>query len=315
MKLSSSYPFRSQQAQAEYVALYQERAKVWPVASETRLIERPSGQTYVRVSGYPTDPPLILLHGARGNALMWIPNITALSTHYRTYALDTIGDIGLSISQRKLTGANDYMNWLHEVLVVLVPEGAFSLVGMSYGGGLAAQYAVRFPERIRKLVLLAPANALPPSFGLIFRALLTLIPRRNFRKRFYYWLLRDMLQSGEAGRARVDPAVADWEVAEHCFQPLPTVRLPVISDRALQGLRVPTVFMVGENEKIYSAQKAVRRLNRVAPQIKTEIIPHAGHDLWIVQAEIVTKKILDFLGDSGMDNSSREREPRNTSCI
>lgn len=303
MKPSSSYPFRSAQAKAEYVALYQERAKAWPVASETRLIETPSGQTYVRVSGHPTDPPLILLHGARGNGLMWIPNITALSARYQTYALDAIGDIGLSISQRKLTGAHDYMNWLDEVLTVLVPEGGLCLVGMSYGGGLAAQYALRFPDRIRKLVLLAPATALPPSFALIFRALLTIIPRTGFRKRFYYWLLRDMVQSGEAGRAQVDQAVADWEVAERCFQPLPTVRLPVLSDRSLQGLRVPTLFMVGENEKIYSAQKAVRRLNRVAPQIKTEIIPHAGHDLWIVQAAIVTNKILDFLSDSEVANS------------
>ena len=303
MKSSSSYPFRSAKAKAEYVALYQERAKAWPVASETRLIATPSGQTHVRVSGHPTDPPLILLHGARGNGLMWIPNITALSAHYRIYALDTIGDIGLSISQRKLAGVDDYMNWLDEVLAVLVPEGALSLVGMSYGGGLAAEYAVRFPERIRRLVLLAPATALPPSFALIFRALLTLIPRTGFRKLFYYWLLHDMVRSGEAGRAQVDEIVADWEAAERCFQSLPTVRLPVISDRALQGLKVPTLFMVGENEKIYSAQKAVQRLNRVAPQIQAEIIPHAGHDLWIVQTEIVTSKILDFLGDSEVTSS------------
>ena len=303
MKPSSSYPFRSAQAKAEYVALYQERAKAWPIASETRLIETPSGQTHVRVSGHPTDPPLVLLHGARGNGLMWIPNITALSAHYRTYALDTIGDIGLSVSQRKLTEADDYLNWLDEVLAVLVPESALCLVGMSYGGGLAAQYAVRFAERIRKLVLLAPANALPPSFGLIFRALLTLIPRTGFRQRFYYWLLRDMVQSGEAGQAQVDQAIADWEVAGRCFQSLSTVWLPVISDRALQGLKVPALFMVGENEKIYSAQKAVQRLNRVAPQIQTEIIPHAGHDIWIVQAQAVTSKILDFLGDSEVTNS------------
>jgi pimeloyl-ACP methyl ester carboxylesterase len=267
------------------------------------LIETPWGQTHLRVSGRPSDPPLVLLHGARGNALMWIPNIAMLTAGYLTYAIDTIGDIGLSVSQRKLASADDYMSWLDEVLAVLVPEGAFYLVGMSYGGGLAAQYAVRLPERVHKLVLLAPANALPPSFALMFRALLTLIPGTDFRKRFYYWLLRDMVQSGEAGRAQADQAVADWEMAERCFQPLPTIRLPVIRDRALQGLRVPTLFMIGENEKIYAAQKAVQRLNLVAPQIKTEIIPHAGHDLWIVQAELVTSKILDFLGGSGVTSS------------
>ena len=45
----------------------------------------------------------------------------------------------------------------------------------------------------------------------------------------------------------------------------------------------------------YSAEKAVRRLNTFAPQIKTEIIPGAGHDLTLVQAELVNRKVLEFL--------------------
>ena len=78
MKTSACYPFRSAGAKAEYLALYLERAKAWPVASETRLIETSSGQTFVRVSGRLTDPPLVLLHGIRGNSLMWVPNSVRL---------------------------------------------------------------------------------------------------------------------------------------------------------------------------------------------------------------------------------------------
>ena len=59
-----------------------ERAKAWPVASETQLIDTPSGQTFVRMSGRPADAPVVLLPGSRGNSLMWIPNIAALSAHY-----------------------------------------------------------------------------------------------------------------------------------------------------------------------------------------------------------------------------------------
>jgi pimeloyl-ACP methyl ester carboxylesterase len=63
----------------------------------------------------------------------------------------------------------------------------------------------------------------------------------------------------------------------------------------LKSIKVPTLYLVGEHEKIYSAQKAVQRLHKVAPQIKTEVIPDAGHDLTIVQAEMVNKKLLEFL--------------------
>ncbi len=299
MKTSSSYyPFRSEQAKAEYLAIYREREREWPVASETRLVETPSGQTYVRMSGRDTNPPMVLLPGSRGNSLMWIPNITALSAHYRTYALDSIYDIGLSVNRRNLIKPDDLVNWLNEVLVVLAQKESVSLVGMSYGGWLACQYALRFPERLHKVVLLAPAaTVLPVSIALIIRALLTVIPHTNFRKKFYYWLLHDMVQSGEAGRAKVDQAIADWEVAERCFRPLPMIVANVLTDEALQGLRVPLFILVGEHEKVYSARKAVGRLNRVAPQIKTEIILQAGHDLWIVQADIVTRKILGFLAE------------------
>jgi pimeloyl-ACP methyl ester carboxylesterase len=73
---------------------------------------------------------------------------------------------------------------------------------------------------------------------------------------------------------------------------------PVLKDQELCSIKVPTLYLVGENEKLYSAQKAVQRLNKVAPHIKTEIIPNAGHDLEIVQAEMVNRKILDFLKQS-----------------
>lgn len=298
MKPSTSHPFRSERAKEEYHALYAERARAWPVASETKWIETPSGQTFARISGRLTDPPLVLLPGSRGVSLTWIPNIAALSARYRTYALDAIYDFGLSVRRKNIKKRDDLITWLDEALTVLVPDGSLSLMGLSYGGWLASQYALRFPERVRKLVLLAPAlTVLPVSFDLIFRAMLTLLPFTDFRRKFYHWLLQDTVQSGDKGRAYVDEAAADWAVAERCFAPLPMIPATVLEDKALRDFKVPTLFMIGENEKMYSAQKAVRRLSRVAPQIETEIIPHAGHDLWFVQADRVTGKILEFLGD------------------
>jgi pimeloyl-ACP methyl ester carboxylesterase len=299
----SFHPFRSAQARSEYQDLYLERAKVWPVASETKLIETSSGQTFVRISGRVTDPPLILLPGSKGTSLTWIPNIAALSAHYRTYALDSIYDFGLSVRQRVIKKPDDLLTWLNEVFDVLVPEGSSSLLGLSYGGWLASEYALRSPERIQKIVLISPAQTvLPVSAVMLFRALLTLVPLPGFRQQFYYWLLNDSVQSGETGRAYVDEAVADWVVAERCFKSLPMIPATILNDKELADFKVPCLFLVGENEKIYPAHRAIKRLNRVAPQIKTEIIQNAGHDAWFVQAEVVTNKILDFLGDTGTRN-------------
>jgi pimeloyl-ACP methyl ester carboxylesterase len=70
---------------------------------------------------------------------------------------------------------------------------------------------------------------------------------------------------------------------------------PVLTDTEWGSLRTPVLFLAGENEVIYSAEKAVDRLKRVAPQVTPEIIPGAGHDLTFVQTAVVNERILQFL--------------------
>jgi pimeloyl-ACP methyl ester carboxylesterase len=67
---------------------------------------------------------------------------------------------------------------------------------------------------------------------------------------------------------------------------------PVLTDAEWESLNVPTLFLVGEHEMIYSAQKAVQRLKRTAPHVRSEIILGAGHDLTFVQAAMVNQRIL-----------------------
>jgi pimeloyl-ACP methyl ester carboxylesterase len=69
----------------------------------------------------------------------------------------------------------------------------------------------------------------------------------------------------------------------------------VLTDAEWGGLRVPALLLVGEHEVIYSAEKAVCRLKRVAPKVSAGIIPGAGHDLTFVQAAMVHQRILEFL--------------------
>jgi len=69
----------------------------------------------------------------------------------------------------------------------------------------------------------------------------------------------------------------------------------VLSDDELNNMDIPVLFMVGENEKIYSPINVIERLNRIAPKIRTKLIKNAGHDLAMAQPEIVNDSILAFL--------------------
>jgi pimeloyl-ACP methyl ester carboxylesterase len=110
-----------------------------------------------------------------------------------------------------------------------------------------------------------------------------------------YWLLQDLARQGPSGRALLEEYIEEAYLASRSFKPKRLVNPTVLKDEEWRRIKVPALYLVGENEKIYSARKAIQRLNDVAPQIKTELIPQAGHDLTIVQAEMVNNKVLGFL--------------------
>lgn len=173
-------------------------------------------------------------------------------------------------------------------------------MGASYGGWLASQYALHAPDRLNKLVLLAPAGTvLPFSGGYVMRTIfLNIVPRRSTYIRFFKYSFKDLAQQDSQF---LEALADDFLLSARCFKPVKPKELPkltAMSDKELQHLTMPTLFLAGENEVLYSAQNAVQRLNEVAPQIQTEVIPNAGHDLLLVQTEMVNQKIVTFLAQS-----------------
>jgi pimeloyl-ACP methyl ester carboxylesterase len=294
--LPEYHPFRSAIAKKEYLKLYDQKASKWPVESHVRILETTHGHTFVRVSGPVDAQPLVLLHGIGGNSLQWLHNIEAFASNYRVYAVDSINDYGRSIYKQPIKASSDYVIWLDELFNALGLEKNINLVGLSYGGWLTSQYALHRPDRLEKIVLIAPAaTVLPLSREWIMRAVQVLSPFRGHTRRFMRWLLNDLARKGEAGRAMFDEEVDAAFTAIKCFKPLRMVKPTVLKDSELRNIKLPVLYLIGENEKICSARKAIRRLQKVAPQIKTGVIPNAGHDLTMVQADLVNEKVLDFL--------------------
>jgi pimeloyl-ACP methyl ester carboxylesterase len=260
------------------------------------MVDTSLGQTFVRVSGPADAPPLVLLHGAGGSSLQWAANVEGFARHFRVHAVDLLYDNGRSVYARPARSPGDLTAWLDELFDGLGLAGAIHLAGLSYGGWLASQYALGAPGRLQKLVLLAPVfTVLPLSLGWITRAVLCLIPLRWFTRSFMLWLLADLAQKGEEGRRVALEWAEDSFVAMRSFKPRRLVNPTILSDDELAGLKMPTLFLVGENEKIYSAQSAVARIQRVAPRIETAIVPGAGHDLTLVQSAWVNDTIVGFL--------------------
>ncbi|WP_309894679.1 hypothetical protein [Archangium sp.] len=64
--------------------------------SESRTVDTSLGRTFVRVSGPPEAPPLVLLHGIGSNSLTWDDNVAALAGSFQVHAVDAVYDHGRS---------------------------------------------------------------------------------------------------------------------------------------------------------------------------------------------------------------------------
>lgn len=293
---SAYHPFRSLRAKQRYLELYDQRAQAWPVPSESTTVRTSYGPTFVRISGPREAPPLVLLHGAGGSSLQWIPSVAALSERYRTYALDGIYDFGRSVYRRKLESADDFVAWLDESFNALNLGSEINLVGLSYGGWQASQYALRHSARLRRVVLVAPAGTvLPISGSWIVRASLSVIPHPYFTRSFLFWLLSDWANENEESRKMLEGEASAVYTAIRSFKLKRLVNPNVLTNREWRSLSIPMLFLVGEHEKLYSPDRAIQHLAQTAPQIEGVLVPSAGHDLTVVRANLVNRLILEFL--------------------
>ncbi len=304
VELAAYYPYKSEAVRDACFDYFDKlAAKQWPIAGETRMVRTEFGETFVRIGGPEGAPPLVLLHGAGSTSLMWSPNIEALSTEHRTYAIDQMGEFGRSTCTKPPLSVEDQMRWLAVLFDGLGLRRGVNVAGLSYGGALAAQCALYFPDRLNKAVLLAPGNTvLRLSARAIAVLALSMINKRRGLPVMLRWMFADML--------RKDPKWGDetlellrWSLSS--LQRHRPVFPPVLTDAEWGSLKVSTLFLVGEHEVIYPARKAVERLRRVAPLVKAEIIPGAGHDLTFVQAELVNRKMLEFFRPEAADHRQR----------
>jgi len=144
--------YRSSSGEAELRELYAEATNALGVLVESRSVETPYGTTHVLVAGEPDAPPAVVFHG--GNflnpySLAWM--LPALR-RFRVFAPDTVGHPGLSDQRRLPTRDDSYGMWACSVLSALQLDRA-SIIGTSYGGGIALRLCEVAPQRIERLVL------------------------------------------------------------------------------------------------------------------------------------------------------------------
>ncbi|MCZ1009469.1 alpha/beta fold hydrolase [Streptomyces lydicus] len=275
--------YQSEAGAHEIRRRYQEALQSWPVPAEHLRLPTREGETFVIASGPEDAPPLLLLHGSGANAAVWQDDIAAWSRHFRTYAVDVIGEPGRSAPSRPPLASDALARWLDDVLKGLgITDTA--IVGMSLGGWLALDYATRRPERVTRLGLLCPGGVGRQKMGVVFTFLLL--------RPFGRW---GALRSARAATGLDTPQTR--HLLDHVmltfkhFKPR-TERLPVFPDSALRRLTMPVLVTAGARDAMFDSARTARRMHDCVPHATVTLLPEAGHAL-LGQ----TASVLAFLRD------------------
>ena len=121
-----------------------------------------------------SGPPLQLLHGISDNSETWLPVMAGLVPHFTVIAPDMLGHGG-SDKPRGDYSVAAFANGMRDLLDVLGIEKA-TVVGHSLGGGVAAQLAYQYPERVERLVLVSTGGVAREVVSLLRAATLPLAP-------------------------------------------------------------------------------------------------------------------------------------------
>jgi pimeloyl-ACP methyl ester carboxylesterase len=170
--------FKSEASHATYLAAYEATLREWPVPFEEITAPTTFGPTHIVTSGARDAPPLVLLPSLAATALVWRPNVEALSRRFRILAVDVIGQPGKGAALRPLRSRKDFARWMTDLLDAAGVTRA-SFVGCSFGGFLALSQASLTPERVDRVVLISPAGTF---VGHAHRAFETADPRVVWRQ-------------------------------------------------------------------------------------------------------------------------------------
>lgn len=261
--------YRSVAARRTVAQRYRESLQRWTIPVRDRTVATREGDTFVLECGPADAPPVVLLHGAGSNSAIWQTDAVRWSATHRLYLVDIIGEPGFSAPSRPGLASDAHALWLDDVLDAL--ELAYAaLVGVSLGGWLAVDYAIRRPARVERLGLRAPGGIGRQRYG----ALLAASALMPFGERGMRRALQVALGPGE-----IPDPVADYlAVVQRSYRPRRDT-LPVFSDDALGSITAPILVVAGERDRLLDTHDTAARVTRLLPQATVDVRAGAGHGL------------------------------------
>jgi pimeloyl-ACP methyl ester carboxylesterase len=254
-------------------------------------------QGIVHYEVYGRGRPVILLHGWLGSWGLWQETMSFLGQHYRTYALDFWG-FGESGKKRETYAVQDFVSlvgqFMEQLGIVRAP-----LVGHSMGGTVSLSVAIRYPERVSKVVVVGSpivGSSLAPLLklaGYRMNAFLLFNMMGPFRMFMKYHYSKAICS---------DPRFPDMMDRDLSKTTLASFLLSIASLRRtdlrpmLNQIKVPAMGIYGDKDKVVSALQW-QPMKEGIPHAQIVRFENAGHFPMLEEPKNFNDRLRSFLDE------------------
>jgi pimeloyl-ACP methyl ester carboxylesterase/UPF0716 family protein affecting phage T7 exclusion len=253
-------------------------------------------------------PVLLLLHGIAGSSGSWIPAMRLLRHEFTVLAPDFLGH-GKSSKPLGDYSLGNQASGLRDFLVMLGIERV-TVVGHSFGGGVAMQFTYQFPELCERLVLVDAGGlgrevswllrlATLPAAEYVMPALFPAFGRR-WGDSVARFLGANGLRNARASEMwRSYRSLTETENRQAFVRTMrsvvdPTGQFVSATSRLYLGAHMPTLIVWGDHDRIIPVAHAFSA-HEALPQSRLEVIEGTGHFPHVEEPSRFADIVLDFL--------------------
>ncbi|MCC6299386.1 MAG: alpha/beta hydrolase [Anaerolineales bacterium] len=254
-------------------------------AESGAFVQLSNGIAHYELGGNESGEVVVLAHGFSVPYFIYDPTFDFLSqARFRVLRYDLFGR-GYSDRPRARYNLDFFVRQLCDLLDALRVTRRVNLVGLSMGGPIASAFALRHPERIRKLVLIDPSGAKPVDTALAVR-----FARIPVLAELAYGLFGASNLVQGVAKDFFDPALVSHFQEKYKVQMqykgfmraiLSTIRENMLGSkielyRSLGKLNIPTLLLWGRNDKTVPFEQS-DLLREAMPNADFRVIENCGH--------------------------------------
>ena len=264
------------------------------------------GLLHYQIIGEDSSPKLVFLHGIMGQGRNWSSIAKKFARHFQCLIFDQRGH-GRSYHPDEGFEISDYSNDLVALLDSLGWSGPISLVGHSMGGRVAVDFAHRFPERLKHLVVvdIGPVSDWQSMAAVLEKLRFVPVPFSDrqeareffdgpFLERFNNKMVAEFFYSNLATK----DSGFDWLFSKKLIEQ--TLEQSRWKDRwaEFKALQMKTLLIRGQLSTDLS-QEVFDKTLEANPLIQGVVVEGAGHWVHAEKPRETLKIIEDFFGIAG----------------